>query len=108
MRNDFLDQTRRIVLATEKVMSLPAGTIHNTAFRNTEASLARHVAFYVARKKTRQSFGRIGDAIASVDHRAVMYGFNRVSILLIEKEPSVTTIVESVQKIIEPRETARV
>ena len=70
----------KIIDDVEAAIGVPAGTLRDSTCRTREVSLARHVAYYVARRETKLSFAKIALAAGARDHKAVLYGFNRVSI----------------------------
>ena len=81
-----------IIAAVEQLAGLPAGILKDKKNRTHDVSLARHVACYVIRKETAMSFERIARAFGNSDHKFVIWGFNRVSIALIQHEPLVTAL----------------
>lgn len=87
-----------IVAAAEAEMKLPPGLVADALRHRThEVCLARHVAYYVARKETRWSFALIAEAILGrKDHKAVMHGFNRVSVALKTGDREVVELVNAV------------
>lgn len=85
-----------IVDQAEQVAGLPTGTIRDVKQRTVAQSFARHVAYYVAKIETRQSWRRIAEAMNVSDHKAIMYGFNKISVLLAEKNPDTMKMVAAV------------
>lgn len=70
----------KIIDDVEAAAGLPMGAIRDHTRRTRDVSLARHVVFYLARRETKLSYAKIGLQCGFGDHKAVLYGFNRISL----------------------------
>ncbi len=69
----------QIIAAAAEASGVAEAVIRDLDQRTHDISLARHVAMYVARIETHQSFQKIARAFGTDDHTLTMHGFNRVS-----------------------------
>lgn len=70
----------QIIAAVAEASGVAEAVIRDLGQRTHDISLARHVAMYVARIETHQSFQKIARAFGTDDHTLTMHGFNRVSV----------------------------
>ena len=85
-----------IIAAAECVLGLPRGACAERERRTHDVSLARHLAYYIARRETRLSFARIAQETGALDHKAILYGFNRISCALAERDDGVIDLVRKI------------
>jgi len=85
----------QIAAATARFFSLKVSDLRSRS-RRRAVVIARDVAMYVSRRRTRMSLERIGDYFGGRDHSTVMHGCRKTEGLL-ESDPAIREAVEQLQ-----------